>query len=213
MRSVGMLVSDTLSGLEGMMTSLLLRSASERHAHGIRLLCAGSEADCESFFVKCSAALDTLDRYDHRRLVRFRRDVRAVALKSSGVCYYDKRFRIVFLDTGALRCDVGYLASILVHEGTHARLHLAGVRDYQENQERHELLCVREQRAFLAGLPESDRLLAMLDRTLARRWWTPSARRAELERFLKRYDLPRWYERLLLGVAGALERLRKQEKP
>ena len=177
---------------------IAVRSAPRDRMHGFLVSCSSVYADCTAFFTKCRRALDLIRVFDPGRFRRLRRDVRVIALTSRGLSYYEPRMRVVFLDIDVLRREPEYVATTLVHEAVHARLHHARVRSYSRDPGRHERLCLAQEIAFASRLPNSEGLVSELRGAVDRPWWNDAGRVAQIGHFVRRHKLPRWVERFLV---------------
>jgi hypothetical protein len=187
-----------LRPLELVLMQLLLRTGPRRETQGLLLSCSSVGADCSEFFGKCETALDLIRTYAPHRFSRLLRDVRVVGLTSRGSSYYEPRLRTVFLDVGVVQRDSTHMALTLIHEGVHARLYRAGIRNYAKDPGRHEQLCLRQEIAFASRLPNSEALVTQLKSASANPWWNEAGRRAQIQRFVGRHGLPEWLERFLI---------------
>lgn len=141
-----------------------------------------------------------------RRLRRLRKDVlRLVVEPWSGTAGYSRRSRAILLDPAHLReTSPAWLASGLVHEGTHARLSNRGVRATARITARIERRCCAEQVDFLRRLPpeygaEAARSIAWIEQSLAapEPWHGHRARQAALAAHLQQAGAPAWVLQLL----------------
>ena len=97
--------------------------------------------------------------------------------------------------------DAADIASILVHEFTHARIDAAGIRYGPATRIRIERACVRQQIAFTTRLPPSeanDRLAARLRSQWERapELWSAAAAAERFERAGRALGMPDWLIRL-----------------
>lgn len=192
------MVRALLRPLELVLLQLLLWSGQQRRVQGLVLSCSSEKANCGEFFAKSEAALDLIKKTAPYRFSRLLRDVRRVALTSRGVSYYEPRLRTIFLDVGVILRDPAELALTLIHEGVHARLYWAGIRNYSKDPGRHEQLCLKDEVSFASRLPNSEILLRRLESASANPWWNESGRQAQIRRFVSRHRLPGWLERFLI---------------
>lgn len=117
-------------------------------------------------------ALDLIAQYQPWRLAHMRRDIRAIRIERfacRGAFIPDERVIITEL-TFLARRDISAapVASSILHEAVHARVHAMGVAREGRDAAREERLCRRAELAFgsalppLLGAPVVERALASL---------------------------------------------------
>ncbi len=135
----------------------------------------------DDFFRICRSALDVFDHCDTQRFSLFRRHVkRIVGSEFHTQLALFPRFMELNYDVGN-KIDSVYLASLMVHELTHA---LLASRAKHDDMEHIEMLCIVEQERFLrkAGRkPEQT-----LNQQLRTQWWSNEAKQARLDKAGKR---------------------------
>ena len=111
-------------------------------------------------FARMAAAVELVALHDARRfrtVTRLRRIVigghvdgpPAFYSRAGRACI----FALSYVDATAV--SLAWLASALVHEATHARIHDLGVPFAEARRARTERLCIAEQLAFLQRLPDA----------------------------------------------------------
>lgn len=145
-------------------------------------------------------ALQLLKATDARRYQRLKRDLRRIVLfKAGGPEYASEVGACILASRYAREADTGSLASTIVHEATHARLHRRGIGYGLSLRARVEETCVNEQIDFAERLGNPG-LLSHLRTKLGRQWWTTDQLHARRLRALYAMAVPRWfiacYERL-----------------
>ena len=102
-----------------------------------------------------------------------------------------------------------WVASSLVHEATHVRIHRAGIRPSSDNLRRIEDLCTNTQIEFLAQTStehgaEAGNFIAWLEecRTAEQPWWSPALRVRRRREALSAAGAPGW----LVGLAAPKKR-------
>ena len=105
-------------------------------------------------------SLALVERYQPWRLRHLRRDLRQIRVArfpSRGAYFADHRACLVEL-TFLARRDIGpaTVASTIVHEGMHARVHRMGVREEGRDRAREERICRRAELEFGQALPPSE---------------------------------------------------------
>lgn len=128
---------------------------------GIRVLDTLEEPASDELVAKVVDALDLIAAVDPRRMKRLRLDVDAIMLiewsASRRIAAHMPRSRSCYIRIGAARTySVCTLATIIAHEGTHARLdRLRVVAWWGALQHRMEHRCLREELAIAERLPKS----------------------------------------------------------
>lgn len=158
-------------------------------------------ASDEELLPKMRNALQLIASHDPVRYARLRKDVRGVWVtqlpgpygqfeQSDFTCELDDRF--------VTNSSLEKIASVIVHEATHARLWRRGF-GYSENiRQRVEAICLRREVAFASRLPDSgtmpEELSAMLDLPPSS-WSDETMAKSHLRGLLemmKHAELPRW---------------------
>jgi hypothetical protein len=145
--------------------SLILAWASKRDTHGVRLyvfLPANSD-ERRTQFAKSQAAVELIRTHDPQAFRWLQHRSRGVLLTASpGVLGSWLSGPQLIRLADSLVVDLSetpaHIASVMVHELTHARLARAGVRYAPELRRRIEAICFRRQAAFAARLPGQERL-------------------------------------------------------
>ena len=126
---------------------------------GFRVLVENSRPDIATDIVlaRLDEALDLIDRYQPWRLRHLRRDLaqfRVVRFPCRGAFIPEERSCVTEL-TFLARTDLtaAPVASSIVHEGIHARIHAMGVRAEGRDRAREERLCRRAELEFGLALP------------------------------------------------------------
>jgi len=111
---------------------------------------------------------------DHARIVR-ELDRIWVNLVIHGVAEYVHSLKACVLDERFLADPVTTtekVASTIVHEATHARIERYGIAYDEDRRARIEAICFRRELAFIARLPDQDKLLEDVEKTLS--WYAHS---------------------------------------
>jgi len=126
---------------------------------GFRVLVENSRPDIgtDTVLARLDEALGLIDRYQPWRLRHLRRDLaqfRVVRFPCRGAFIPDERSCVTEL-TFLARTDItaAPVASSIVHEGIHARVHAMGVRAEGRDRAREERLCRRAELDFGLALP------------------------------------------------------------
>lgn len=134
--------------------------------HGLRVVVVNTRPDIATAFVlsRFAAALSLIEQYQPWRLRHLRRDIaqiRIAAYPSRGVYFPGDRTVLTELSFLAREAEFtpAQLASSILHEGVHARIHEMGIHlgfDLsQRDMAREERLCRRAEVAFGLALPEA----------------------------------------------------------
>jgi hypothetical protein len=167
-------------------------------AFGIRLVAsrcddAGRDA---IFYAKTTLALELIAEHDPRWLARLQRDLRSIWMGGPGPSSYSGRTCTLSWNSVA-RDSPLELALVIIHEGVHARMDASGVANGSaERAEREERAAVRQQIAFASRFPDSEKTVHDLEATLARRWWTRTARQEYIQRLATAGEIPGWAARI-----------------
>jgi hypothetical protein len=156
------------------------------------------------FVERICDALDLIGRTDSRWLQRILRNLSSFALVADGGEYFDPGLRTYVVDLKVLMArSVEEVAMTIVHEATHARLRRLHVRSTPANVARIEKLCVDQEVALAARLPDSDKWIARATAKLERPWWGSDQLARRIEAQLRTYGFPEWLIRLRTWLAGA----------
>jgi hypothetical protein len=136
---------------------------------GMQVYAVASKAERDIAFERIAAAVSLIARYDGRRWERFLSDVPGVILwpsqtgtggaLNSTTRYCLLNLQVVLADRAGLAT-----ASVLAHEGMHARLLRRGVKHSRRVLPRIESVCKRAELHCLARLPEFTNKRSVLER-------------------------------------------------
>jgi hypothetical protein len=159
--------------------------------------------------LKVTHALQLLQRFEPRRVVRLRRyRVALLLVTGQGTSSYSEPANVIVLDVTQLSSlTPAGAACVIVHEGTHARFAHAGIPYSQRIASRVERRCVEEEIAFVDLLPhtseaEHEAWVARKRERLARPWWTRNVRLGALAASLQQEGAPAWLVRFIQVCAG-----------
>lgn len=187
--------------------------AEKRVTHGLVVAVAPRTGrDDEGVFARVNAALSLLARYDPNRLAQLRRYARALFVIGRGGSYWGswvEKLKLcvvaeVLVDSDSTAPED--VASVIVHEITHARLHHFGLDHSQrtaEDRMRIEHICCRRQIAFARRLPNGE---GLIDRALAyiaepAEYWSQRAAAKRALDELRNLGCPQWIIRFLSALA------------
>jgi hypothetical protein len=128
--------------------------------HGIRVVVENTREDISTDAVieRLDEALSLIGRHQPWRLRHIARDVRRISVvryPCRGAFIPDERTIVTEL-TFLARRDISAapVASSILHEGVHARVHVMGVSPYNRDRAKEERLCRRAELAFGLALPK-----------------------------------------------------------
>jgi hypothetical protein len=130
--------------------------------HGFDVVVENTRPDIRTADVlqRLDESLALVDRHQPWRLRHLRRDlrqIRVVRFPSRGAYFPEHRACLVEL-TFLARRDIGppTIASTIVHEGMHARVHRMGVAEDGRDRAREERICRRAELEFGQALPPDE---------------------------------------------------------
>lgn len=151
---------------------------------------AGEEPD--QTLHRLHEALEVINRADPRRYGRLRHDFRRIALMKAGRPQFASEIRTCLIRSGYVRQNSAEaVATTLVHEAAHARLHRLGVGYGPRLRGRVEEACVKEQIAFAELLGNSE-VLSQLAMTLEGSLGDPIHRYDDNIAALRHLGVPEW---------------------
>jgi hypothetical protein len=179
--------------------------ARKRTVRGIKVGLVGHSGERrEVLYGKLSAALDLLHQHVPRCLARLRSDTTSILLFGStgalgGWLPGARLIRLNETYASAPSTSPADIASIILHEATHARLDRLGFEYRPERRARIEAVCFRRELAFARRLPDGEELAARARRQLMRdpAYWTSDAFRQRALAELRELQVPAWIVRAL----------------
>ena len=189
----------------------LLRLSSGRSVDGLRV--GASEYDGERALDRVEAALGLIKTFDRRRYDRMRHDLERVWVRllpgplaqysaALNACELDTRFVLDEASTAEI------IATVIVHEATHARLARCGVRYDEKDRARIEAICVRGERAFAEKLQDGGAALSWVEghaelspETFTDAAFAESRHQGGLD-VLRHLGTPEWVLRTVLALAA-----------
>lgn len=184
---------------------VILAFSETRVIHGIPVLVTNTLPDTtnDDLYEKIAGALGLIAEYEPMRLRRLQRDFvriwitrqagyRASFLSASRSCKLDTFFVATFSEAE--------IASSVIHEAVHARVHASGVQVY--DRAREERLCRRAELKFGRAVPEGEAVveraqesLALMDEDVAPEIDWEQIRRIEAQAALRELQAPLWIKR------------------
>lgn len=202
------------------MERLLVEPSTQRH-RGVRIATAIKDdaANAEAL-TKLRTGLDVLADVWPRHVERLPKLAVAIGvIRLPGMLgFWDRKRRVILLDRDFMLSTATtpeYIASIIVHELTHARLQRAGFQQNADNRLRCERICLLAQRNFHERLPdeaERTRLTAITQPYLddPAKFWSKEATAARVKAWRMRqpplelalFDVRRFLRRARRFVFG-----------
>lgn len=185
-----------------------LRVVSYRlRARSVEVVVVSTQGDPAALASSVVRALDELRALDARRSVQVEHLLRRVIAVEHGDAFYEPALRACCLGPRALQLDPVRLASLIVHEATHARLHRLGFRGGPVTRAREEAMCVAESTRFLrrAGRPDwAEQEEARLAREVqsGNPWYSEQRLRETAESVMAAHGVPSWIRKVRHYLAG-----------
>lgn len=171
-----------------------LRLTKRRQIHGFAVHHASVRLPSERAFAAVSAALAVIHVHDPRRYRSLPRYMPRIVIAAQSDTVYWRNVRACALsDKQLIEQPPVWIASGIVHEAVHARLHQRGFRQNATRRPREEALCVREEIRFLQRIPSTEPIIAHLHSELARgSWYSEESRQLAVIDRMEALEAPRW---------------------
>lgn len=172
----------------------------KRQMHGISVASSRIGVhDVDRSLDKVERALQAIADYDPPRYAHITRDMQRIwigPIPNYARGQWIDELRLCMLRDSFVADDdvsVAYVAALIVHEGTHARVARAGISFDEQIRPRVERLCIKSQIAFSRKHPDGEPLVDMFLENLRRAdsWWSDSRLRSVQLRALKELRLPK----------------------
>lgn len=157
------------SPIHAVLLRMVLLMPESREQDGIMIHADPNDGSFERVYERIAEARRLLERIDPARSRRVRELLGHILVRPNAWSAFFAGTDTCLLDRDLLesRSDA-YIASVLVHEATHARLDRRGIAYTPRSRGRIEATCIREQNAFLDRLPRdeypsADRLIEYLE--------------------------------------------------
>lgn len=192
-RAVGGLLGILVGPLQALPWRAAALISPRTRLHGIEIvdLCLGKLASA-AHFARIDDALALITRYEPRRMRRIRADLDYILIVDQAGPEYWPRMRACVLTPSVLSIGTEDIAFAIVHEATHSRLENSGIRYREKSRERIERICVAQEAAFAANLPDGDRIAASRLNQLMHPWWGTQALFERRLNVLVHAGLPGW---------------------
>jgi hypothetical protein len=170
-------------------------------------------------FDRVVAALDFIKKSDPLRYSRLRRDIDRIVVRAlpGNWAQYSAWLQAVEIDARHVLSDafaIAHLASVIVHEATHARLDNLGIGYEEQHRSRIEGVCMRRELAFLKRVRGGDGRREEIERTFAQMpSLTDEAMEEDAEEgaaeTLAYLGMPQWLVRPVMSILFPIRRLRQ----
>lgn len=172
---------------------------------GIKVVDAAGERSDQTIH-SLHAALQVISQTDPRRFERLRRDLRRIVLVKAGNPEFASEVGACLITSGYVRQNSPEaVATTIVHEAVHARLHRRGIGYGPTMRSRVEEVCVKEQVAFARRLRNAE-IVSLLRQRLDGPLWAPAQRHEDRMAALRKLRIPEWVLRLYDGLARVVRR-------
>jgi hypothetical protein len=158
-----------------------------------------TDQERDVFFPKLEAAIALLEHTAPKYLARLRHNADGVLALPvmDALGQWESAVRLVGVNQDWIMAPATQpedIALTLVHESTHAWLAKLGIEYAEPVRARVEAICFKAELRVAARLPNSERLIATLNRQLARdpAYWTTEAFRKRAYEQLRSLGFPRW---------------------
>jgi hypothetical protein len=156
-------------------------------------------------FDKVERALHLIEFYDVRRFVQIQQNIKSIFIFGDPTARgrWHQELQMCELDEVFVRDEetsVAQIASVIVHETTHARLMRFGFGYEEPKRVRIEHICFSAQRAFVRRLPNADELLTEIEETKSyydEAYFSDAGQRDSNLEGLRTLGVPRWVVWLL----------------
>ncbi len=180
--------------------ALLFALSPKRRMHGLTVASSPIGAhQVEASFQKLDRALQAIARCDPPRYAGIRKDMQRIwvgPIPNYARGQWIEELRLCMLRDSFVGDDAvsdAYVAALIIHEGTHARVARAGISFDEQNRPRIERLCIKSQLAFARRHPDGGPLVEMFEENLERAdsWWSDQRLRSVQLQALTELGLPR----------------------
>lgn len=191
--------------IRSLLFTALIRFSPRTKVHGVELAAPTGVAGPEELFRKAGQALELLSSTAPRLLRRTQRYLNRIVFVSGGGEVYHERLGAYLVDLPTFQSrSIREVASAIVHETVHARLVRWGIQYDAKRRDDIERVCVNEEIAFLARLPESGEVIATKRESLKTRWWTKQELHQRRLAQLRAHGIPQAFIRLYDWLRGAV---------
>lgn len=148
--------------------SVMFRMSVREVSHEIKIYAiAVKPEDAASGVAKVVEALEILEKHDPKRINTLQRCLWGVfVMKLASIGQYSERSGLCLLSLDFVLAPTttpAGVATILVHEATHARLDARGITERTTSRERIEFACIKAERALVRRLPGGEELLPQIN--------------------------------------------------
>ncbi len=198
------IISRALSPVTRALEGKILQHADQTSVEGLPVFVETALIDGPVLNTKMASALRLLAVFDARRWARVQRDLSKVFVNRAFGPEFWRGTRTCVLPAKFVRENSPeWLAGMVVHEATHARLGWRRGRR-SDTTLAVETCCVHAQMAFLrrlpiAEFPRRDELMAYLNQATKNPWWTKPALMLRHRNALAEFGAPEWLQYFLTG--------------
>lgn len=188
------MIRPILQAVRRLLLEIDLRLSSHWTIEGVSIHNTSNRVTDEVARMRAAAAFDVLKTHDSRRFGLVKRSISRIVIAQQP---YDSYLRYAHAcalsDQNLVQQDPAWTAGIIIHEAIHARLHSRGISPASvADRRRIEALCVKEQRRFLAKVPNTEQMIVHLNVELQTEWFSDEGRhQAQIDK-LKALDAPEW---------------------
>jgi hypothetical protein len=186
--------------------ALLYALSRKREVQGVSVAALKvGDHDQQASLRSVDEALQLISEHDPRCFARLQKHVRSIwvgPIPNYARGQWIEDLRMCMLRDSYVSSDetsVAHVASIIVHESTHAWLEQAGFGYDERVRARVERICIRSQLAFARKHPDGARLIEALEERLARddAWWSDARLRNTQLGVLEEMGTPGWFRRMI----------------
>lgn len=180
------------------MVRLTIAFSAKRLINGVEVVNQTDQNRSEEYFEDVQAALAVLEQYAPWYLKTVQRNLERILIVYQPGSTYWAFVKSCALSRVTLESQPPpWVASIILHEAVHGRLHRRGIRYEGQLRSRIEHICLKHQLLLLARVPDSEHLVEHLLRHASGDWFSEDELRRANARKLNALGAPRWVTRWL----------------
>ncbi|MGA2788088.1 MAG: hypothetical protein ABSF60_11225 [Verrucomicrobiota bacterium] len=158
--------------------------------------------------LKIDQALNLISKYDPRRYLQIRRDVKKIWISATpGYCAnWMDELQMCTIDSNYFYRDnvsASEIALTIIHESTHARLCKLKIEYTEDIRDRVERVCIKSEIAFAKRLPDGQKFVEMVESKLQipKSYWTDTQfQQRDLDAFAELCE-KNWLARIFYPIA------------
>jgi hypothetical protein len=198
----------------------LFRGADKKTIYGIVVGTLAETGDHQIVFDKVEQSLRLIEFYEVRQFVQIQRHIKSIFIFGDPTARgrWHQELQMCELNEEFVRDEdtsVAQIASVIVHEATHARLMRYGFGYEEPKRLRIEHICFSAQRAFARRLPNADELLTEIEETKSyygEAYFSDAGQRDANLEGLRILGVPRWLVWLLGKLTSRRSRTNSRAK-